>query len=141
MADAVPPSAGPAASSDIPDWLSERMREDAEQDAHRQRSRLATRRALGWSAAATVLAMLAVAGYWFYQDSRVDGALNVVANTSPAAPATLAPSRAGRPAAVPVAAAPLAAPPSAQDKPGGTPPAAVDRSASTAATETAAPAP
>jgi hypothetical protein len=53
--------------------------------------------------------MLAVAGYWFYQESRVDGALNVVAGTTPAAPAGAVLER--RPAALPVTApASLSAP-------------------------------
>lgn len=85
------PAGAPSAAADMPDWLNERLREDAEQEQLRQRSRLATRRALGWSAAVTVAAMVAVAAYWVYQDKRVEGALDVVANTSPAAPAASAP--------------------------------------------------
>jgi hypothetical protein len=103
----LPPDTRAAATeaTDIPEWLSERLREDAEQDAQRQRSRLVARRALSWSAAATVVAMLAVAGYWFYQESRVEGALNVVANTSPAPPAAVAAAGASVHAAVPAPAA------------------------------------
>jgi hypothetical protein len=103
---AAPPPIQPAAAPDIPDWLSERLREDAEQEAQRQRSRVMARRALSWSAAATVVAMLAVAGYWFYQESRVEGALNVVANTSPAPAASMAPVKPVVPASSPVTAAP-----------------------------------
>jgi hypothetical protein len=105
---AAPPPIQPAAAPDIPDWLSERLREDAEQEAQRQRSRVMARRALSWSAAATVVAMLAVAGYWFYQESRVEGALNVVANTSPAPAASMAPVKPVVPASSPVTAAPAA---------------------------------
>ncbi|HEX8788405.1 MAG TPA: hypothetical protein VF793_19625, partial [Telluria sp.] len=43
-----------SAATDMPDWLNERLREDALQEELRQRSRLATRRALAWSAAVTV---------------------------------------------------------------------------------------
>ena len=102
------PPIHPAAAPDIPDWLAERLRQDAEQEAQRQRSRVMTRRALSWSAAATVAAMLAVAGYWFYQESRVEGALNVVANTSPAPAASMAPVKPAVPAGSPVTAAPAA---------------------------------
>lgn len=107
-----PPPADPAPAADLPDWLTERLREDAEQEADRQHKRLMARRALGWSAAATVVAMLAVGGYWFYQESRVEGALDVVANTSPAAPVREANLRADTPAAVP-AAVPAPQPPAA----------------------------
>ena len=103
-----PPPLHPAAAPDIPDWLSERLREDAEHEAQRQRSRVMARRALSWSAAATVVAMLAVAGYWFYQESRVEGALNVVANTSPAPAASMAPVKPVLPGSSPVTAAPAA---------------------------------
>ena len=96
-----PPPIHPAAAPDIPDWLSERLREDAEHEAQRQRSRVMARRALSWSAAATVVAMVAVAGYWFYQESRVEGALNVVANTSPAPGASVAPVKPVVPASAP----------------------------------------
>lgn len=109
-AAASPPPIAAAPAADLPDWLTERLREDAEQETDRQRKRLMARRALGWSAAATVVAMLAVGGYWFYQESRVDGALDVVANTSPAAPALEAAPRVGRTAAAPAPASPPASP-------------------------------
>jgi len=119
---AIPPPLDPPAA-DMPDWLAERLREDAEQEDRRQRSRLVTRRAVGWSAAATVAAMLAVAGYWFYQDSRVDGALNVVAGTTPAAHsnAVLAPKPAATPASVPAPAASVPDPSALATSPQATP--------------------
>lgn len=107
------PATDRASASDMPDWLAQRLREDAEQEAQRQRSRRMARRALGTSAVVTVLAMLGVAAYWFYQDSRVEGALDVVANTSPAVPVSPA---VPAPAAVPAAVtAPAAAMPAVPD--------------------------
>lgn len=52
------------------------------------------RRAVTWSMAASIAAVLAAGGLWLYQESRVDDALVVVANTTPephAMPAAAAP--------------------------------------------------
>lgn len=67
----------------IPDWLAERLREDAaEAERAAQRTRW-QRRAVGTGIAAGLLAVMAAATLWLVQEHRVDGALVVVANTTP----------------------------------------------------------
>jgi hypothetical protein len=85
------PDVEPAAD-DLPSWLSERLRDDAERDAKRERNHRWTRRALLGSGIALVLAVAAAAAAWFVQDSRVEGALTALAHTAPASQA--APARA-----------------------------------------------
>jgi hypothetical protein len=74
---------GPNAGGD-PDWLTERLARDAAVHDRtewngRWRNRLAS-----WGAAGVLLALLAGGGFWLYEQSRVEGALVVVANTNPA---------------------------------------------------------
>jgi hypothetical protein len=67
-----------------PDWLRERLARDA---AVRQRTEwdgMWKRRLASWGAAGVLLALLAGGGLWLYEQSRVEGALVVVANTNPA---------------------------------------------------------
>jgi len=96
-----PPAASPpqqAASPDpalIPDWLAARLREDHANEGRAEWRSLWQRRIVSWSMAAGILAVLAAGGLWLYQESRVDEALVVVANTTP------------EPNALPVKAAPI----------------------------------
>jgi outer membrane biosynthesis protein TonB len=85
----------------IPAWLDERMRADALGEENAAWSSLWKRRAVTWSVGLSLLATVAAGGLWLYEDNRVDGALVVVARTTPEAPAP-------PPVPVPVAAAPVA---------------------------------
>jgi hypothetical protein len=69
--------------TDIPGWLSERLREDAERDERAEWRGQWQRRAVTWSMGISLLAIVAAGGLWLYEDSRVDGALGVVAHTTP----------------------------------------------------------
>jgi len=81
------PAAEPYFASE-PDWLVELMRQDAERADARRRAGQWRRRVFAWTAAAGVLAALAAGGFWLVEDRRVDGALVVVAETTPPALAT-----------------------------------------------------
>jgi hypothetical protein len=70
-----------------PEWLAALLARDAEELSESQSSSRWTRRLLTWGTATVVPVLLAAGGLWLYQESRVEGALVVVANTSPA-PAT-----------------------------------------------------
>jgi hypothetical protein len=85
-----PPSAAPdpIPEAAIPDWLGERLREDAAREERSEWSSLWKRRLATWSMAGGLLAIVAAGGLWVYEDSRVDGALGVVAQTSPEQPAS-----------------------------------------------------
>jgi len=74
----------------VPAWLAERLALDAEEQRRTERSRLWTRRLVAWGAAGVLLALLASGGLYLYDQSQVEGALVVVANTNPA-PASAAP--------------------------------------------------
>jgi len=74
----------------VPAWLAERLALDAEEQQRTERSRLWTRRLVGWGAAGVLLALVASGGLYLYDQSQVEGALVVVANTNPA-PASAAP--------------------------------------------------
>ncbi len=75
---------------EVPAWLAERLALDAEQQQRTERSRLWTRRLVFWGAAGVLLALLAGGGLYLYDQSQVEGALVVVANTNPA-PVSAAP--------------------------------------------------
>jgi hypothetical protein len=96
------------------DWLTELLARDAEEQSESQRSGRWLRRLATWGTASIVLVLLAGGGLWVYQESRVEGALVVVANTSPAPAATASRSSlAGASAALPKSAGMAAvAPPS-----------------------------
>lgn len=87
-ADPVPPASDPA---EIPSWLAERLQEDALRDERAQWRGTWQRRALGWGGAACLLALVAAGGLWLAEQNRVDGALVVVANTTPEVHVPVAP--------------------------------------------------
>lgn len=74
----------------VPAWLAERLALDAEEQNRSERKRLLIRRLGAWGAAGVLLALLASGGLYLYDQSQVEGALTVVANTNPA-PASAAP--------------------------------------------------
>ena len=74
----------------VPVWLAERLAMDAEEQRRTERSRLWARRLVAWGAAGMLLALLASGGLYLYDQSQVEGALVVVANTNPA-PASAVP--------------------------------------------------
>jgi hypothetical protein len=67
-----------------PDWLAAHLARDAALNERSEWSGRWTRRLAAWGAAGVLLALLAGGGLWLYQQSQVDGALVVVANTNPA---------------------------------------------------------
>lgn len=92
MAEAAEPWTPADGTEDkVPAWLAERLALDAEEQRRTERSRLWTRRLLAWGAAGVLLALLASGGLYLYDQSQVEGALVVVANTNPANPANPAP--------------------------------------------------
>jgi hypothetical protein len=91
------------------DWLAARLRDDAAQRDTPAWSSVWKRRLVTWSIAGGLLAGLAAGGLWLYEENRVDGALVVVANTSPAPVATASGAQAfstGSAATVPATPAP-----------------------------------
>ena len=90
----LPPGAmfPPAAGGGDPDWLTERLAREAATHERPEWSGRWTRRLATWGTAGVLLALVASGGLWLYQQSRVEGALTVVANTNPAPP-----TRAARP--------------------------------------------
>ncbi|MGJ7917130.1 hypothetical protein ACI48D_16860 [Massilia sp. LXY-6] len=82
-----------------PDWLTERLAREAAMHSRSEWSGRWSRRLGAWGAAGVLLALLAGGGLWLYDQSQVEGALVVVANTNPnpgPATATLAaPARPG----------------------------------------------
>lgn len=70
-------------ATDIPGWLAERLREDAERDERAEWRSQWQRRAVTWSMGVSLLAIVAAGGLWLYEDNRVEGALGVVAHTTP----------------------------------------------------------
>jgi len=95
------PQGAPAGGGD-PDWLTERLARDvAVHDRGEWNSRWKTR-LLSWGAASVLLALVAGGGFWLYEQSRVEGALVVVANTNPAPEANvLRTGRVGEPPPAP----------------------------------------
>ncbi|WP_075791433.1 hypothetical protein [Massilia putida] len=92
------------------DWLAARLRDDAARDGTPAWGSVWKRRLVTWSIAGGLLAAIAAGGLWLYEENRVDGALVVVANTSPA-PVAASGAQAfptGSAAAVPAAPAPTA---------------------------------
>jgi hypothetical protein len=79
---------------EVPAWLAERLALDAERQQRTERSRLWARRLVSWGAAGVLLALLAGGGLYLYDQSQVEGALVVVANTNPADPPKAAPASA-----------------------------------------------
>jgi hypothetical protein len=67
-----------------PDWLTERLARDAEINERSEWSGRWARHLATWGAAGVLLALLAGGGLWLYEQSQVEGALVVVANTNPA---------------------------------------------------------
>lgn len=74
-----------------PDWLTERLARDAAMHSRAEWTGRWSRRVGTWGAAGVLLALLAGGGFWLYQQSQVEGALVVVANTNPTPAAVLAP--------------------------------------------------
>jgi hypothetical protein len=97
----LPPGAKfpPVAGGGDPDWLTERLAREAATHERPEWSGRWTRRLATWGTAGVLLALVASGGLWLYQQSRVEGALTVVANTNPAPPARVA--RTGAPSAAP----------------------------------------
>jgi hypothetical protein len=93
----LPPGAvfPPAAGGGDPDWLTERLAREAANHERPEWSGPWTRRLATWGTAGVLLALMAGGGLWLYQQSRVEGALTVVASTNPAPAA-----RTARPASV-----------------------------------------
>jgi len=100
-----------------PDWLVELMRQDADRADAQQRAGQWRRRVCTWTVAAGVLATLAAGGFWLVEDRRIDGALVVVAETTPPAASAPAAPAPGTPAisakTTPEKGAPSAAAPAA----------------------------
>jgi hypothetical protein len=79
-----------------PDWLTERLARDAALHSRSEWTGRWSRRLGTWGAAGVLLALLVGGGFWLYQQSEVEGALVVVANTNPTPSASLAtPARPG----------------------------------------------
>lgn len=95
---------GPSSGGD-PDWLTERLARDAALQERTEWNGLWRRRLASWGAAGVLLALLAGGGLWLYEQSRVEGALLVVANTNPA-PEAHTPRPVGMPAPAVVPASP-----------------------------------
>lgn len=103
----VPPPQGDAGTIPRPvqpdieaEWLAARLREDAAAPAW---TSMWKRRLVTWSIAGGLLAGLAAGGLWLYEENRVEDALVVVANTSPAGqPPAVRPFAAAAPTPAPV---------------------------------------
>lgn len=67
-----------------PDWLAALMRQDAEHAEFERRAARARRRLYGGAAAAGVAALLVATTLWLLEQHRVDGALVVMAEATPA---------------------------------------------------------
>jgi hypothetical protein len=107
--DTLPRPTQPEAEAD---WLAARLREGSAQGDAPAWSSVWKRRLVTWSIAGGLLAALAAGGLWLYEENRVDGALVVVANTSPAPVAAASGAQSfptGSAAAVPAAPPPPAA--------------------------------
>jgi hypothetical protein len=73
----------PAHAGGDPDWLTERLARETATHGGREWNGAWKRRLASWGAAGVLLALLAGGGLWLYEQSRVEGALVVVANTNP----------------------------------------------------------
>jgi hypothetical protein len=114
VADHIPPPRADAGTIPRPvqpdieaEWLAARLREEAAARETPAWTSMWKRRLVTWSIAGGLLAGLAAGGLWLYEESRVEDALVVVANTSPAgqppaAAAFVARAPAPAPAPVPV---------------------------------------
>jgi hypothetical protein len=108
--DPVPPPQGDAGTIPRPvqpdieaEWLAARLREDAAARETPAWTSMWKRRLVTWSIAGGLLAGLAAGGLWLYEENRVEDALVVVANTSPAGqPPAVQAFAAGSPAPAPV---------------------------------------
>lgn len=109
-ADHVPPPR--AGSGTIPrpvepeieaEWLAARLREEAVARETPAWTSMWKRRLVTWSIAGGLLAGLAAGGLWLYEENRVEDALVVVANTSPAGQPPAAATFVARPPVQPVA--------------------------------------
>jgi hypothetical protein len=98
----------------MPDWLVERLRDDAAQAELAQLRSRRQRRAAHWGIGAVVLAVLAAGGLQLAEENRVDGALHRVASM---APADTAPVPAGPMAPIVVTMPAAPAPPPATPPP------------------------
>ncbi|WP_156328213.1 hypothetical protein [Massilia sp. WF1] len=78
------PLPGTGAGGGDPDWLTERLARDAATHSSADWSGRWGRRLAASGAAAVLLALVAGGGLWLYEQSQVEGALVVVANTNPA---------------------------------------------------------
>jgi hypothetical protein len=97
--DHVPPPHADAATIPRPvqpdieaEWLAARMRAEAVARETPAWSSMWKRRLVTWSIAGGLLAGLAAGGLWLYEDNRVEDALVVVANTTPAGQPPAAPA-------------------------------------------------
>ena len=88
------------------EWFAARLREKAMARETPAWTSMWKRRLVTWSIAGGLLAGLAAGGLWLYEENRVEDALVVVANTSPAGqPPAVRPFAADAPAPAPVQAA------------------------------------
>jgi hypothetical protein len=94
----IPPLQGDAGTIPRPhqpdidtEWLAARLREEALAREAPAWTSMWKRRLVTWSIAGGLLAGLAAGGLWLYEENRVEDALVVVANTSPAGPPPPAP--------------------------------------------------
>jgi hypothetical protein len=95
----------PSAPDTEADWFAARLREETAAREAPAWSSMWKRRLVTWSIAGGLLAGLAAGGLWLYEENRVEDALVVVANTSPAGqPPAVRAFAAGVPAAAPAAA-------------------------------------
>jgi hypothetical protein len=96
-----------------PDWLAAHLARDAALNERSEWNGRWTRRLAAWGGAGVLLALLAGGGLWLYEQSQVEGALVVVANTNPAPAGAATPPVIGRatpglPAVAPVSSSVLA---------------------------------
>jgi hypothetical protein len=73
----------PAHAGGDPDWLTERLARETATHGGTEWNGAWKRRLASWGAAGVLLALLAGGALWLYEQSRVEGALVVVANTNP----------------------------------------------------------
>lgn len=83
-----------------PEWLAAHLQREAARHDEPRWNGIWRRRLVTWGLAGVLLAAASAGALWLYEESRVEGALGVVANTSPA-PAVPAPRSAVGPAPVP----------------------------------------
>ncbi|MFJ1467104.1 hypothetical protein [Massilia orientalis] len=119
VADPIPPPRADTGTVPRPvqpdieaEWLAARLREEAAAREAPAWTSMWKRRLVTWSIAGGLLAGLAAGGLWLYEENRVEDALVVVANMSPAGQPSAAAfvARAPAPAPVPVLVRPAVTP-------------------------------